>query len=103
MSKWWSRGIWVVAVWILVGGAVQAQEIPELLERAAKAYDGGRCGEAIGLYETVSSKQADAIDGVAEYRWGYCEAYLNRADGRPRYERAAEKLARQVQSESAPL
>lgn len=93
----------VAALWVVAGGAVLAQEIPKLLEQAAKAYDAGRCGEVISLYETISAAREEAIDGIAEYRWGYCEAYLNRADGGPRYQRAAEKLGRQTQDEGAPL
>ena len=68
------------------------QDTAALLARAAAAYDQGRCTEVINAYTQAEARQPEAIDGIAEYRWGFCLAHLRRPGARERYEVAIDKL-----------
>ncbi|MDQ7088408.1 MAG: tetratricopeptide repeat protein [Acidobacteriota bacterium] len=79
------------------------QDTEALLARAAAAYDQGRCAEVIGAYGQAEERSDEALDGVAEYRWGFCLAYLRRPGARQRYEAAVDKLGQAVDRPGAPL
>jgi len=73
------------------------------LERAAAAYEAGRCAEVLSLLAPLAARDPDALDGLSEYRRGWCTSRLHRGDPRPSYERAAEKLAREAAEPTASL
>ncbi len=75
----------------------------DTLARAARAYEEGRCAEVLSLLAPLAARDPAAVDGLSEYRRGWCTSRLHRGDPRPYYERAAEKLAREAGEPGAPL
>ncbi len=82
------------AVAPLPGSATASAPPGEVLARAAAAYEAGRCAEVLSLLAPLAARDPSALDGLAEYRRGWCTSRLRRGDPRPFYRRAAEKLSR---------
>jgi tetratricopeptide (TPR) repeat protein len=79
------------------------EEPPTAAERAAKAYDAGRCGAVLGLFEGLPEKSRAALDGVSLYRWGFCLASVRREDPTDLYRAAAARLSEATADPGASL
>jgi tetratricopeptide (TPR) repeat protein len=71
--------------------------------QAAAAYEAGRCGDVMSLFEGLPADAAAALDGVSLYRWGFCVGSTGRGDAFSYYRRAAEKLQVETAAPGAPL
>ncbi len=74
-----------------------------VVNRAAQAYENGRCTEVLEAFGTLPAGAAAALDGISLYRWGFCSGSAGGADAFDYYRRAAEKLQGATASPGAPL
>lgn len=90
----------VVALTILPYATLAASDADGLMAAAA-AYEAGRCAEVLSLYAGLPANAT--VDGVSQYRWGFCLAEQRQPGAEERYTKAAEVLAREAAGKQAPL
>jgi len=98
-----SLALLLLLLFAAVPASGAGDEPSAVLDRAARAYEAGRCAEVLSALTALASRDPDALDGLAEYRRGWCTARLRRGDPRPWYRRAAEKLSREAARDEASL
>ncbi len=99
----------VLVLCVAVPAAGRAADAPQSvtatqIERAAKAYDQGNCREVLAAFGAVpNAEQELSLDGLSQYRWGYCLGATGQPGGPERYKRASEVLVLETQSKAARL
>ncbi len=99
----------LVVLCVAVPAAGRAADAPPSvtatqIERAARAYDQGNCREVLAAFAAVpNAEQELSLDGLSQYRWGYCLGATGQAGGPEHYKRASEVLTLEAQSKSARL
>ncbi|MFN7966596.1 MAG: hypothetical protein U0V87_13005 [Acidobacteriota bacterium] len=83
----------IFALLFTMTGARAANEADALM-LAAAAYEAGRCAEVLSLYAGLPADTA--LDGVSQYRWGFCLAEQRQPGAEERYSKAAEQLGREA-------
>ncbi len=87
----------------LVSSSAEGPDLEALRAKARAAYDQGRCEVVLATYNEVGMRDGLLIEGVDNYRIGFCIAYLNRGDPTSYYEAAARELAEATTAPSAGL
>lgn len=90
----------VLALTILPHKSLAAGDADPLMAAAA-AYEAGRCAEVLSLYSGLPG--GATLDGVSQYRWGFCLAEQRQPGAEERYTKAAEVLGREAAGARAPL
>lgn len=97
--------IFAVVAILAAAGAGPAPAAPpaEAAAAAAAAYEAGRCADVLAAFGGLAASDAEALDGVSLYRWGFCAGSARQGDAYGYYRRAAEKLQVETASPDAPL
>ncbi len=86
-----------------VGGG-GTDPISAQIDRAAKAYDQGDCQEVLAAFLALPDPEHDlALDGLSQYRWGFCAGLLRQGDPGPHFRAAADILADELKSPNPRL
>lgn len=93
---------------MLLAPSARAAQTPETvaaqISRAAAAYEAGNCAEVLAAFDALGNPAEElALDGLSQYRWGFCLASSRRQDATPQYEAAARILEGELQSPAARL
>lgn len=74
------------------------------IERVASAYDQGNCTEVLAAIRSLPNPEQDlALDGLSQYRWGFCLGLTGQGDPNSHYTAAADILGLELKSRSPRL